>query len=277
MSGRKIKARKLSIELTCTFGKEVYVSPVSYAAAEEMTKNVAPVTQNIILPYIDKLANNMGLENLETVVEGPPKTLQRLFEKAHAKYDGDHTKISDVGRVRIVVSSIDDLLKFRHYFLGAEPKFDGPNGQLDLRPRIKGHGIRTNDIDVKAFKDFYWEPDAKGRVAMHIKCNIRTQDNMPFEIQVVLSDMLITEDATRGNYLQRRMIEGLAQSENRSLTEMEKIELASLDANTWAQYTDDIERLGLSEIMRPDISAKYDQMFIFGFRPTSGTSLVYSQ
>lgn len=171
--------------------------------------------REIALPFAERLTRKLGLDPEESLIEGPPKSLFRIFEKAYGKYKGVFEDVPDYQRVRILVESPDDIIALRRMLLGDHPTYH------DKRIGDVANKHPNNQITIKEFEDYFWEPSSTGRVGIHLQLDVKLTGtrSVPFEIQVIHKGMLETEEFTHRNYEKACMIERHAKIAGRTRQE----------------------------------------------------------
>ncbi len=283
--GHNCSAKKLSILLSKDFEREIIITPQQLESVKNITRG-SNEAMDIVLPHVQRFLKQSGLHKSCAVVEGPCKKLKRFFAKAIGKHDGDINKVPDVGRLRILIEKPEDVIAIRKLFLGDDPKYtsnkDDDAKRIDIAVRNifsgnnpkytnnKDDGVErigivedrhpTNNIAINEFEDYYHVPSSTGRMGIHISLNVTIsgKQTIPFEIQVLHKDMVITEDFTRNNYLRAQEIERRAKNEGRPETEEEKMAIENYDNSSKERYIGDALRYNLVELRRSDLAREID-------------------
>jgi hypothetical protein len=128
--------------------------------------------------------------------QGRLKEFDRVVEKIEADYAGDHTKIADIVRGRLLVETPEQIAIIREEI-------------ADLR----------QSMNIEKLKDFYAEP-----LSTHFR-TLNSQVRLPgghvAEFRIDQHDMAIASHATHDLYEEKQKIERNAQLENRPLTNEE--------------------------------------------------------
>lgn len=239
--GSRCALKKIRNRLREIFGASV-VSVIGRAELDEARGLLEAAKKASVeaIPYAHRIALALGLDSHKAVVEGPLKKLDRIFEKAIGKHDGQLDEVPDVGRLRILIEKPEDIVALRRQFVGRD------GGLIQTHP--------TNKITVTEFQDNFLHPSSTGRIAVHIALDIRIPgqvDPVPYEIQVIHKDMVKTEIFTHDNYQQACRIERRAKAEGRSLTEDEEAAIEHYRESNRRRYLADALRLGLYELRHP--------------------------
>lgn len=146
------------------------------------------------------------------VVNGPIKDLDRIFEKANGRYDGNLNEVNDIGRLRILFNDPTQFLAVRDLF-NSDQKLDRFNNAL-----------RTNGIEIVEFEDNYLEPKAHGYIGSNLIIAIDLGKGRleNFEIQFMHENMQLTDKITHATYEEQRSIIEQADEENRNMSNEEE-------------------------------------------------------
>ncbi len=201
----------------------------------------AAVASELAMPYARRIAKELGLNPETAVVKGPIKKLDRIFEKAIGKLNGQLEQVPDVGRLRILIEGPEQVLALRRMFLDQRRSF------TVMHP--------TNEVTVNEFEDFFWAPSKTGRVAIHLglDVNLSGSRRVPFEIQIIHRDMQETEQFTHDNYQKSCEIERKAKHENREPTENETSSMNAYRESNKQRYLADALRLNLYDLRMPSM------------------------
>lgn len=203
----------------------------------------AAETTSIVKPFAEIIAQRLKLDPKAAVTEPRLKKLDRIFEKAIGRHSGQFEEVHDVIGLRILVEKPEDIMNLRKMFLGNSPVYEGRNGAL-----LNHHP--NNEITVREFEDFFLRPSSTGRVAVHMKLDVRLTGghSVPYEIQVIHKDMQDTEIFTHDNYQKAEEINRMAMSQKRPLTEDEKHAVEGYHASNRERYKADSLNYGLSDL-----------------------------
>lgn len=124
------------------------------------------------------------------------KEIERIQDKVTADYNGDHTKIADIVRGRLLVETPEQIEIIRQEMTALQ-----------------------QDMRIEKYKDFYAEP-----LLTHFR-TLNTQVRLPgdhvAEFRIDQIDLSIAGDQTHHLYEEMQKIERTANLENRPLTEAE--------------------------------------------------------
>lgn len=124
------------------------------------------------------------------------KEVERIQDKVTADYDGDHTKVADIVRGRLLVETPEQIEIIRQEMTALQ-----------------------QDMRIEKHKDFYAEP-----LLTHFR-TLNTQVRLPgdhvAEFRIDQIDLSIAGDQTHDLYEEMQKIERTAKLENRPLTEAE--------------------------------------------------------
>ncbi len=152
------------------------------------------------------------------------KDLERIRDKVTGDYDGDHTKVIDMVRGRLLVETPEQIQIIRHEISDLQDSF----------------GI------VKV-KDFYAEP-----LETHFR-TLNTQVQLPnghvAEFRIDQIDMAIAGDNSHHLYEERQAIDRSAKAENRFLTESEIIRRNELLEEQRAIFHDPAQKNNLDSLL----------------------------
>lgn len=257
--GFRDKARTLSVIMSQEFGTPVVIEPVQVKSALDRMKGSEPAL-NLAIPYVQSITNQLGLST--AIQEGACKRLKRIFYKAIAKHDGNINEVPDVARFRLLIKGPDDIEAIRRYFLGQNPTYYKDERDKEARKGalidLRKHP--TNQITVEEFEDFYHVPSSTGRMALHIKLNVKigTGKNVRVEVQVLHEKMVGTEELTRSNYLEAQKIIRRAERAGRTdnMTNKEKAAIEAYDSSSRERYFADAITHGLIDLRRPDLKTQ---------------------
>lgn len=237
----KKTSQTIEKKLSETLNEEVKISPQKVEEALNMI-NRSDEASEIVCLYANYIVKQIGLKSSAARGEPSCKKIMRILFKAVANYNGDVSKVPDIGRMRILIEKPEDIIALRKMFLGNNPIYkDERLGDLiDAHP--------TNNITINEFEDYYLVPSSTGRIAIHIGLYIKIpgKEKIPFEIQVVHKDMLTTEEFTRDNFMNAQRI----RRKNRPLTQNEKDMVENYDASSRKRYTADAIKYNLIEPLR---------------------------
>lgn len=238
--GSRCAVKKIRGRLSEIFGSTLAaISGKDINEARELIGNAKKASE-IGIPYAESIALAIGLSK-ESVVPGPLKKLERIFEKAIGKHAGQLEEVPDVGRLRILIEKPEDVIALRRMFVERQGtlKIVHPN----------------NKITVTEFQDNFWEPSSTGRVAIHIGLDIRLSGSksVPYEIQVIHKDMVDTEKFTHNNYQRACDIERKAKGENRPLTADEADAIESYRKSNRERYLADSLNYNLFSLRQPKL------------------------
>lgn len=216
---------------------------VTKADIEEANRlrDIAEKGVDLATPYAKYLAKELGLSGNDIQI-GPNKTLPRMFEKAIGKLDGHLEDIGDVGRLRVLIDSPEQVLALRRMF--------------HVPPRGKFEHVHVdNHVAVVGFQDYFWEPSKTGRIAFHIDLEVMVSggQSVGIEIQCIDRRMLKTENSTHVNYQKACAIERKANSENRELTSDEVTAMNNYRESNRKMYIADSLNYGYYDLRRPDL------------------------
>lgn len=128
--------------------------------------------------------------------QAPLKEIERIQDKITADYNGDHTKIADIVRGRLLVETPEQIEIIRREMTALQ-----------------------QDMRIEKYKDFYAEP-----LLTHFR-TLNTQVRLPnghiAEFRIDQIDMSIAGNQTHDLYEEMQKIERTAKLENRPLTEAE--------------------------------------------------------
>ena len=152
------------------------------------------------------------------------KGLERIQDKITGDYDGDHTKVVDMVRGRLLVETPEQIQIIRHEI-------------SDLQ----------DNLGIVKVKDFYAEP-----LETHFR-TLNTQVQLPnghiAEFRIDQHDMAIAGDNSHHLYEERQAIDRLAKAENRSLTESEIIRRNELLEEQRAIFHDPAQKNNLDSLL----------------------------
>lgn len=124
------------------------------------------------------------------------KEIERIQDKVTADYDGDHTRVADMVRGRLLVETPEQIEIIRQEMTALQ-----------------------QDMRIEKYKDFYAEP-----LLTHFR-TLNTQVRLPgdhvAEFRIDQIDLSIAGDQTHHLYEEMQKIERTAKLENRPLTEAE--------------------------------------------------------
>lgn len=195
-----------------------------------------------VLPYAQHIAREIGLEP-SAILPAPPKRISRIFEKAIGMHNNDLNEVGDVGRVRGLLNSYEDVLALRRFF-GVR----WGTGTFE-------HMHVNNHVSVDSVQDFFWEPTKTGRIAFHVNLNVTISggQSVGMEIQFIHKDMLQTELSTHLNYEKACAVERTAKKENRDLTAEQAESVAQYRESNRSAYLADALNYGMFHLRRPDL------------------------
>lgn len=241
------QARKLSEELSKIFNRTVSISAKDMEKAHDLIAGSDSATK-LVNSYLKRQLKQYNLKNSSQIQEAHHKRLFRIFYKKVRRNFDDVAQVPDVGRLRLLVNNADDIETVRSMFLGTNPKYNNDRIGVVLKKHPE------NNIEINEFEDFYYVPSKTGRVAIHLTLNVTTEGHtiVPYEVQIMLKDMVQTEEFTRDNYLKKQEIEGRALHENRLLTDPEKQAIQSYENSSSERYRADCYKHNLFNLQRED-------------------------
>lgn len=152
------------------------------------------------------------------------KDLERIRDKVTGDYDGDHTKVVDIVRGRLLVETPEQIQIIRHEI-------------SDLQ----------DSLGIVKVKDFYAEP-----LETHFR-TLNTQVQLPndhvAEFRIDQIDLAIAADNSHHLYEERQAIDRSAKAENRFLTESEIIRRNELLEEQRAIFHDPAQKNNLDSLL----------------------------
>lgn len=251
--GYSTKAKKISGYLTHLFDKQITVTSASVELAHNIMGR-SDEAAKIVIPYANHIINKISLKSAVAASETSCKKLMRIFEKAHGKFEGDVSKVPDVGRMRILIEKPEDIIALRKLYLGNNPRYTKD------RIGVLKNQHPSNYIKVIEFEDFYHLPSSTGRMGIHIGLEVKVpgKETVKVEIQVLHKDMVNTEDFTRDNYMNAQLIRRTAKAENRVLTTDELTTIECYDSSSRERYTAEGIQYDLIGLRRSDLVIEYN-------------------
>ncbi len=153
--------------------------------------------------YARALCYELGLDPNLAIVEGPVKTLKRVFEKAANKYNGDISQVPDLCRLRILFDDPKQIETFRKIF------GPGKNSHpFHERMEKKNYYLASKENpEIDDIEDFFEWPKAHGYVGINLNVVIylnKYPEPIPCEIQIQHKNMQDTYEASRVLYKKMR-------------------------------------------------------------------------
>jgi hypothetical protein len=189
-------------------GREILSDELLSKKADQATKN-AGLARSPLQKFSYALCNESSITPEDSVVMGDTKSLERIIEKAIARYNGDVSKVPDVARDMVLVDSMDQV----HAILNTTSRNYFRNTWMDK-------GVTINSIEDKFSKP---HPVTGWRgIVVQLEIDLGKGRTQTAELQVIPRAMRDLYNQTHMYLEHIRQMQDRAQAFNINLSDHDK-------------------------------------------------------
>jgi hypothetical protein len=202
-------------------GREILSDELLSRKADQATKN-AGLARSPLQKFSYALCNESSITPEDSVVMGNTKSVERIIEKAIARYDGDVSKVPDVARDMVLVDSMDQV----HAILNTTSRNYFRNTWMDK-------GVTINSIEDKFTKP---HPVTGWRgIVVQLEIDLGKGRSQTAELQVIPRGMQDLYDKTHMYLEQIRQLKDNALARH--------INLSDYDQNLVLKHQEEARRI----------------------------------